>query len=327
MKNFRFPLAAAIAAVGLFFTAPAFAQGAKVMTSDGNYCPIGFNRRGGQCHGSDDYVGFYRGKGGSCPADWRSSGNYCVYSENEHRRNGVADANMRSYTWTFARIPLLARVSKTAEIDMCPTGYFTHRTDIKMCVTHFADAPKSRPATGGKCGAGETLERGKYCTGATTMKASDMVNANTYDHNELYISYGNKHGNVPTLDKSFPEVGSPAMTALTAERDAERAKAEAANQEALRKHQAQEAAQQNHRNEQQRIACESGRVHFPAGFPPGHPCAEFAAAQAAQPAAPAAAQAPAQPTQAPQANTAGGNDPGRELNKALGGALKGVFGR
>jgi hypothetical protein len=61
---------------------------------------------------------------------------------------------------------------------MCPSGYLTPRADLKLCVTHYQDAPASRFAEGTKCDAGETLERDRYCTGATNMSSADLNSAN-----------------------------------------------------------------------------------------------------------------------------------------------------
>lgn len=272
------------------------AQSTSFQHIEGKSCPGGFTQSRGMCTSSKgDKEGMV--KNGRCPSGFTDTGAYC-YREVKAEKSGGSSGSKSSGSsqpdptpdQTFAYKSITARVKKANEIDLCPTGYFTNRQDISECITHFSDAPKSRLANGGKCSAGETLERGKYCSGATSMSAQDMDNAMTYDSNELYTAYGIKHGKPPTLDNKAPEVAAPAVAALNAEKNAERAKRDAADAQARRKSEAEQAALNNHRNDQQRIACEAGRANFPMGYPAGHPCHGVgAAAASAVSAAPAAA--------------------------------------
>ena len=232
---------------------------------------------------------------------------------------------MESGTLTWARLPVTASVPKAKEEDFCPTGYFSHRTNLKLCMTHYKDAPKTRLTTGGKCNAGETLERGAYCTGPTTMSAKEMDAAMTADFNELYTGLGIKNGKMPELKQTPPEVGAPALAALNAEKNAERAKQDAANAELQRKAQAEQTAQDNHRNEQYRVMCEASRPNFPSGYPPGHTChgiATSAATAATTTPAAAVSSSGAAPTAASPATA-----PKDAAKQEVGKALRGLLGR
>ena len=133
---------------------------------------------------------------------------------------------------TFARLAITARITKAAETDLCPTGFFTNRQDISQCVTHYGQAPKSRLASGGKCGAGETLERGKYCSGTTTLTPSEMGAAATADFNDLYTMLMVKNGSAPNLSNTEPEIfaatASQRQAAKAQQAADEKAKADAA---------------------------------------------------------------------------------------------------
>jgi hypothetical protein len=315
-----------IAAAGLLLQASnATAQSSSFPHIDGKSCPGGFTQSRGMCTSSKgDKEGMV--KSGGCPKGFTDTGAYC-YREVKAEKSGGSSAGKSSGSsqpdptpdQTFAYKSITARVKKANEIDLCPTGHFTNRQDISECVTHFSDAPKSRLASGGKCNAGETLERGKYCTGATSMSAQDMDNAMTADFNELYTAYGIKHNKVPTLDNKAPEVAAPAVAALQAEKNGERVKRDAVDAEARRKAEAEQAALNNHRNDQQRSACEAGRANFPMGYPAGHPCAAFNTSAPAPSAAATAANAPAG---LPAATPAAANP-----KDALKQGLKGLLGK
>ncbi|NJM44644.1 MAG: hypothetical protein HC858_13030, partial [Brachymonas sp.] len=174
-------------------------------------------------------------KSGRCPSGFTDTGAYCYRevkadkssSSSGSKSSGSVSQPDPSPNQTFAYKTISARVKKAAEIDLCPTGHFTNRQDISECVTHYGDAPKSRLGSGAKCNAGETLERGTYCTSATSMSAQDMDAALTADFNELYTAYGIKHGKMPDLKQTPPEVAAPALATLNATKAAERAKQEA----------------------------------------------------------------------------------------------------
>ena len=155
------------------------------------------------------------------------------------------------------------------------------------------------------------------------MAAKDMDNAMTYDFNDLYTGYGIKNGKMPELKQTPPEVGAPALAALNAEKNAERAKQDAANAELQRKAQAEQTAQDNHRNEQYRVMCEASRPNFPSGYPLGHTCHGIAtSATTAATTTPAAASLGAAPTAASPATA-----PKDAAKQEVGKALRGLFGR
>jgi hypothetical protein len=317
-------IAATIAASSLAPSA-AFAQSSSFQYIDGKSCPGGFTQSRGMCTSAKgDKEGMV--KSGRCPSGFTDTGAYCYREVKAEKSSSSGSKSSSSVSQpdptpdqTFAYKSITARLKKANDIDMCPTGHFTNRQDISECVTHFSDAPRSRLSGGGKCNAGETLERGKYCTGATSMSAADMDNALTYDNNELYTAYGIKHGKMPTLDTAPPEVAAPKLAALNAEKKAARAQSDAANAEQQRKAQAEQTAQDNHRNEQYRVMCEASRPNFPNGYPPGHTCHGIATAASA---APAAASAAAQAT-TDAAPVSAKDAVKQEASKAL----RGLFGR
>jgi hypothetical protein len=124
------------------------AKGSSTVQEAGR-CPLHFSKdkKSGLCVGRGDWQAFYK-RSQNCPYDWRSSSNYCIFSATNKAEDDRADANIKSSNWTFARLPLLKKVPKSDELDMCPSGYFTHRADLKLCVTHYQDAPASRLAAG-----------------------------------------------------------------------------------------------------------------------------------------------------------------------------------
>ncbi|NJS35974.1 MAG: hypothetical protein HC765_05260 [Brachymonas sp.] len=211
-----------LAAASWLAPSAAFAQSTSFLYIDGKNCPSGFTQSRGMCTASKgDKEGMV--KTGRCPSGFTDTGAYCYRevkadkaSASGSKSSGSVSQPNPSPNQTFAYKTITARVKKAAEIDLCPTGHFTNRQDISECVTHYSDAPKSRLATSGKCSAGETLERGTYCTSATSMPAQDMDAAITADFNELYTAYGIKHGKVPTLDSKPPEVAAPMLATLNA---------------------------------------------------------------------------------------------------------------
>jgi hypothetical protein len=265
-----------VAAAWMFVPSAAFAQGTGSFPLMTKSCPSNFKEQKGMCVSKGgDWVGYFRGKN-SCATNYRSSGEYCIFSASDKAADDDWKGKMESGTLTWARKPVTASVPKAKEEDFCPTGYFSHRTNLKVCMTHYKDAPASRLATGGKCNAGETLERGTYCTVATTMSAKEIDAAMTADFNELYTGLGIKNGKMPELNQTPPEVGAPLLAALNAEKDAQRAKDKAANDQRLAAANAEQTAKDNETRNNLRMMCEQSRPNFVNGIPPaGSPCAEL----------------------------------------------------
>jgi hypothetical protein len=302
----------------------AIAQSSSFAHIRGSSCPSGFSEGGGLCVNKDGTREGMHSNGKNCPSGFSGDSKYCsrvIKKEKDTKKSSSSSSSLPEPTadQTWARLAITARVPKANESDMCPTGYFSNRQNLSECVTHYRDAPKSRLATGGKCAAGETLERGKYCTGATSMNAKDIDQAMTNDFNDLYTGLGVKNGRMPELDKSPPEVGAPLLAQLNAEKDAERARQNAGRAEAERKSQAAQAAEQEHGDEQIRVMCAQVRA---GGTPigPNHKChgvsapnGPIGAGQAT--AAPAAPAAPS-PTTAQDA-----------VKQEAGKLLRGLLGR
>lgn len=190
------------------------------------------------------YADVLASKSGKCPTDYtpyvkygathcrtpekaekpsKSSGSKSASSSSS---SAPAEARPWDNTRTYANRPVTASLQKNKESDLCPTGYFTNRTELMKCETHFENAPKSRLKGGGACAAGETLERGIYCSGATTMTPGEMSGAATADFNELYTALSIKNNKVPELSSAEPEI----YAATASQRQAAKAQEQAAEQ-------------------------------------------------------------------------------------------------
>jgi hypothetical protein len=310
----------------------ALAQSASFTHIAGTSCPGGFTQGGGFCTDKNGTKEGMVANGKSCPSGFIYSSPYCyrkIKKEKESSKSSSSSSSSSappSADQTFAYLAITARVAKASETDMCPTGYFSNRQNLAECVTHYADAPKSRIATGGKCSAGETLERGKYCTGPTTMSAKDMDNAVTYDFNDLYTLLSAKRVNTSGLATTPPEVAAPMIAKLKAERDAERAKDDARTAEANRKFQAEVDAKNNHRDEQVRVMCAQVRA---SGMPigPDHSCHGVPAPSGTASAATATqGNSPSAATPAP-VGTAPAATAQDAVKQEAGKLLKGLLGR
>lgn len=223
--------------------------------------------------------------------------------------------------------PTFGEIAKANLLGFCPTGFYSN-ADNDRCVTGMTDAPKVTLKKGA-CPTGTIEEHGNFCTPTITDTSDDMIarliGGAISDFNVVYLQ-------LQIARKPLPanQVNPPALAAAIAKREAEGnpyksarerdAEKNAPAQAAAKKASDDEAAAlAKSREDAMRSGC---RQQAAAGMPIQPQCVEFVGngpkATASGPAGSDPQAAAASPVAAKVKE---------ETAKALGGALKGLFGK
>lgn len=134
---------------------------------------------------------------GSCPSGFTRSTNYCTKKVGDDKgakkgasgQSASASSSVNNAPDPERAIggkPVLKRLAKRNELDYCPTGYHSSHANRGECVTPWAEAPNVSMRKG-TCAAGTTEERGRFCTGSTSLALNLMDAAYVADFNTLYM--------------------------------------------------------------------------------------------------------------------------------------------
>lgn len=221
--------------------------------------------------------------------------------------------------------PTFGELAKANLLGFCPTGFYSNR-DNDRCVTSMTDAPKVTLKTGA-CPTGTIEEHGSFCTPTITDTSDDiigrLIGGAINDFNVVYLQ-------LQIARKPLPanQVNPPALAAAIAKREAEGNPYKSARERDAEKNAPAQAAAQKASNDEaaalaksREDAMRSGcRQQAAAGMPIQPQCVEFVGNG---PKAVAATGGDAQAALAadPAAKVK------EEAAKALGGVLKGLFGK
>ena len=256
-------------------------------------------------------------------ADYRMTSKGCRAGDTPYNSNGNAwckQARTRSADGPVYVAPSHGTVAKANPFAFCPSGYFT---EGDSCTTPMRNAPQSRTKAGA-CPAGTVDEYGAYCTDKITDLSDpylDELNGiSTRDFNVVYTTALNNGKTAPKDQRpaAFQAAvnerqaqGKPWVTYSERGREARETESRAAKE----KNDAEQAKLEQSRSDALKSACDQNRA---VGY--NHPNCPPAGAAVVPTAAAAAA-----PNDAGAAGAQGNVQ--NDAAKALGGALKGVFGR
>ena len=217
--------------------------------------------------------------------------------------------------------PVAAEVTKSNPLSFCPTGFFSDQENNR-CVTDLNDAPKTVRKTG-TCPSGTMEESGGFCTASVTDASDAMIDRLSgraiRDFNAVYLALQIASKPLPK-DQENPAALAAAIAKRSAEgnpyktpyqRDQEKnAPAQAA---ALKAANDEQTAKDKSREDAMRSACQQ---QLAAGIQQPQ-CMQYA--NSTNPLA--TAQSPAAAASTVQSAVKD------EASKALGGVLKGLFGK